>query len=148
MHVIDGHLHTEGKSIWQKAAHDRTAASLHAESAAALRAGRLQLALSLIEAVLASETSLVSGAIDPQFRCHHAACLRVLGRFAEAEKAYWEILRENPETVDAIQGLRALYHAVGQCGATAAPPRRQSSPRYQSTRHSHRDAARLLKRRI
>lgn len=145
MNVIDCHPRTEKKNIWQKAAHGRTAASLHVESAAALRAGSLEMALSLIETALANETARASGEIDPQVRCHHAACLKILGRFVEAEKAYWNILREHPESVEATQGLRALYHAVRQCGAIPAPARRNCSPRYQSARHWHRDAARQSK---
>jgi len=60
------------------------------------------MALSLLELALAD------GAIDPLIRCHHAACLKILGLFVEAEKAYWDILREHPEAVEATQGLRAL----------------------------------------
>ena len=142
MNVIDNSPYADEKSIWRQAAHGRTAASLHAESAAALRADSPDIALSLIELALAG------GAIDPLFRCHYAACLKTLGRFAETEKAYWDILREHPDTVEATQGLRALYHAVGQCGAIPAPARRERSPRHLSARHRHREAARLQQGRI
>jgi tetratricopeptide (TPR) repeat protein len=97
------------------------------------------MALSLIK------TALASGENDPQYRCHYAVCLKILGRFAEAERTYWEILREHPESVEATQGLHALYHAIGQCGAIPVRARRGCSPRYQSARHWHRDAARLPK---
>ncbi|MDP6476142.1 MAG: hypothetical protein QF449_06070 [Alphaproteobacteria bacterium] len=137
MNIIEGSPHANEYGIWRKAARGRSAASLHAESAAALHADSPDIALSLIEAALAD------GAIDPLYRCHHAACLKILGRYAEAEKAYWDILREHPGSVDATQGLRALYHAIGQCGAAPAPARREQSPRHQSARHRHREAARL-----
>jgi len=115
----------------------RTAASLHAESAAAFNAGSLDIALSLIELALANGTA------DPLYHCHHAACLKNLGRFAEAERAYWDVRREHPEAIEATQSLRALYHAMEQSGATAAPARRERSPRNTSARHWHREAARL-----
>ena len=137
MNVIDSSPYADEKRLWRQAAHGRTAASLHAESSAALHAGSPDMALSLIELALAG------GAADPLYRCHHASCLKTLSRFAEAEKAYWNILREHPDTVEATQGLRALYHAVGQCGAIPAPARRERSPRHQSARHWHRAAARL-----
>ncbi len=60
------------------------------------------MALSLFELALAG------GAIYPLIRCHHAAYLKFLGRFAEAEKAYWDILWEHPEAVEATQGLRVI----------------------------------------
>ncbi len=113
MNVIDGSLYADEKIIWRTAARGPTTASLHAGSVAALHAGSPDIALSLIELALAD------GAIDPLCRCHRAACLKILGRYVEAEKAYWDILREHPEFVDVTQGLRALYHAIGQCGADA-----------------------------
>ncbi len=140
MNVIDGSPYAEENSIWRKAAIGRTAASLHAESVAAVHAGSPDIALSLIEMALAD------GAIDPIYRCHHAACLTILGRYPEAEKAYWDVLREHPETIEATQGLRALYHAVGQCGAAPQPARRETSPRHQSSRHWHRKAAQHRRR--
>ncbi|MBT3927353.1 MAG: hypothetical protein HOM52_13780 [Rhodospirillaceae bacterium] len=139
MNVIDNSPYADDASIWQKAAHGRTAASLHAESAAALRADSPDSALSLIEMALAG------GAIDPVYRCHHATCLKILGRYSQAEKSYWDIIRDHPESVEAMQGLRALYHAVGQCGATPSPARRVQSPRHQTARHWHRKAARQLR---
>ena len=53
---------------------DATATSLHAESVAALHAGSPDIALSLIDAALAD------GAIDPLFRCHREAALRLRRR--------------------------------------------------------------------
>jgi hypothetical protein len=135
MNVIDGSPYTEQGDIRRKAAHGRTAASRHAESLAALHADNPEIALSLIEIALAA------GAVDPLYRCHHASCLKILGRFRQAEKLYWEILREHPETVEATQGLRALYHAVGKCGAMPGPARRGPSPRHAAARHWHRAAA-------
>ncbi len=131
MNVIDSNPHAEPGNIWQQAALGR--------SAAALRADSPDIALSLIELALAD------GAIDPLYRYHHAACLKIIGRFAEAEKFYWEILREHPESVEAMQGLRALYHAVGQCGVTPSPARRAQSPRHQTARHWYRKAALQLR---
>ena len=141
MNFIDGSPDADERSVWRKAAHGRTAASLHAKSLAALRADSPDLALSLIELAMAE------GAIDPIYRCHHAACLKNLGRFARAEKAYWGILREHPQSIAATQGLRALYQALSQCGATPAPARRGRSARHQSARHRHRESASLGQRR-
>ncbi|MDP7640869.1 MAG: hypothetical protein QGI52_00285 [Alphaproteobacteria bacterium] len=141
MNVIDRGLHRDEFGNWQQAARGRTAASLHAESTAALRAESPEIALSLIESAIAD------GAIEPHYRCHHAACLKILGRYGEAEKAYWDILRQHPGCVEATQGLRALYYAVGQCGVAPVPARRKISPRYQTARHWHREAARLKQRR-
>ena len=135
MSFTDSGPYTDELSIWRKAAQGRTAASLHAESVAALHADSLDIALSLIEIALAE------GAIDPIYRCHHAACLKILGRFAQAEKSYWDILREHPDFAEATQGLRALYHAVGQSGVMASPSRRTHSPRHEIRRHWHRQAA-------
>ena len=74
MNVIDGSPCAAENPIWRKAAMGRTATSLHAESVAALHAGSPDIALSLIEAALAD------GAIDPLFRCHREAALRLRRR--------------------------------------------------------------------
>ncbi|HJN61638.1 MAG TPA: hypothetical protein QF630_11395 [Alphaproteobacteria bacterium] len=115
MNIIDVSPYADEKGILREAVQGRTAASLHAESVAALHADSPEIALYLIE------LALIDGAIKPLYRCHHATCLNILGRHVEAEKAYWDILREHPGSIEATQGLRALYHAVGQCGATPAP---------------------------
>ncbi len=140
MNVIDSSPYADDASSWQQVAQGRTAASLHAKSVAALRADSPDIALTLIEMALAG------GAIDPLFRRHHATCLKILRRYAEAEKSYWDILRDHPESVEAMQGLRALYHAVGQCGVMMpSPARRTQSLRHQTARHWHRKAARQLR---
>tara|TARA_B100000029_G_scaffold418184_1_gene423119 strand:+ start:518 stop:754 length:237 start_codon:yes stop_codon:yes gene_type:complete len=74
MNVIDGSPCAAENPIWRKAAMGRTATSLHAESVAALHAGSPDIALSLIDAALAD------GAIDPLFRCHREAALRLRRR--------------------------------------------------------------------
>ena len=73
MNVIDSSRYADEQSFWREAAHGRCAASLHAESLAALRADSPDIALSLIESALAG------GANDPLYRCHHAACQKILG---------------------------------------------------------------------
>ncbi len=112
MNIIDVSPYADEKGILREAVQGRTAASLHAESVAALHADSPDIALYLIE------LALIDGAIEPLYRCHHATCLNILGRHVEAEKAYWDILREHPGSIEATQGLRALDHAVGQCGAS------------------------------
>ena len=139
MNVIDSSPYADEQSLWREAAHGRSAASLHAESLAALRADSPDIALSLIESALAG------GANDPLYRCHHAACQKILGRFAQAEKSYWNILRDHPDSIEATQGLRTLYQAVGQSGAMPSPARRAQSPRHKPARHWHRKAALRLR---
>ena len=114
MNVIDSSPYADEKSLWRQAAHGRTAASLHAESSAALHAGSPDMALSLIELALAG------GAADPLYRCHHASCLKTLSRFAEAEKAYWNILREHPDTVELARALSCRRPMWRDPGAGAA----------------------------
>jgi tetratricopeptide (TPR) repeat protein len=143
MNAIDGspyETRNGARNHWLAA---RTPASLHAESVAALHAGSPDIALQLIEAALRDDRA------DPLHHCHHAVCLTVIGRFPEAEQIYWDVLRKHPQITEATQGLRALYNAVGSQGhAVPQPPRRDGSPRNQSARHRHREAAELKRRRM